>query len=51
MGRADHFRRVQSVWRNAARLGPRHLVLIDEAHLVPHDGEGMYRRLLPSCAR
>ena len=37
---------VQSVWRNAARLGPRHLVLIDEAHLVPHDGDGMYRSLL-----
>jgi DNA repair protein RadD len=40
------FAGVQSVWRNAARLGPRHLVLIDEAHLVPHDGEGMYRSLI-----
>ena len=40
------FAGVQSVWRNAARLGPRHLVLIDEAHLVPHDGDGMYRRLI-----
>ena len=40
------FAGVQSVWRNAARLGPRHLVLIDEAHLVPHDGDGMYRSLL-----
>ena len=44
------FAGVQSVWRNAARLGPRNLVLIDEAHLVPHDGDGMYRRLLQSCA-
>jgi DNA repair protein RadD len=40
------FAGVQSVWRNAARLGPRHLVLIDEAHLVPHDGDGMYRSLI-----
>src|SRR6476660_1677589 len=40
------FAGVQSVWRNAGRLGPRHLVLIDEAHLLPHDGDGMYRRLL-----
>jgi DNA repair protein RadD len=40
------FAGVQSVWRNAGRLGQRHLVLIDEAHLVPHDGDGMYRRLL-----
>ena len=40
------FAGVQSVWRSAARLGPRHLVLIDEAHLVPHDGDGMYRTLL-----
>ena len=40
------FAGVQSVWRNAARLGPRNLVLIDEAHLVPHDGDGMYRSLI-----
>ena len=40
------FAGVQSVWRSAAQLGPRHLVLIDEAHLVPHDGDGMYRSLL-----
>ena len=45
------FAGVQSVWRNAARLGPRHLVLIDEAHLVPHDGDGMYRSLIAElCA-
>ena len=45
------FAGVQSVWRNAARLGPRHLVLIDEAHLVPHDGDGMYRSLIVRAAR
>ena len=40
------FAGVQSIWRSAARLGPRHLVLIDEAHLGPHDGDGMYRSLI-----
>jgi DNA repair protein RadD len=40
------FAGVQSIWRNAARLGSRHLVLVDEAHLVPHDGDGMYRSLI-----
>lgn len=37
---------IQSVYRAAAQLGPRDLVLIDEAHLVPRAGDGMYRRLL-----
>ena len=37
---------IQSVWRNPKRLGVRHLILIDEAHLVPHAGDGMYRSLL-----
>ncbi|GGC68419.1 DEAD/DEAH box helicase family protein [Chelatococcus reniformis] len=40
------FASVQSVYRAARRMGPRDLVLIDEAHLVPADGDGMYRRLL-----
>ena len=37
---------IQSVFRRAAEFGQRHLVLIDEVHLVPHDGEGMYRQFL-----
>src|SRR6516165_5843308 len=37
---------IQSVWHNPQRLGRRDLVLIDEAHLVPHEGDGMYRRLI-----
>jgi DNA repair protein RadD len=37
---------VQSVWRSPQLLGTRHLVLIDESHLVPHEGDGMYRSLL-----
>ena len=36
MGATIMFAAIQSVFRNAARLGPRDLVLIDEAHLVPH---------------
>jgi hypothetical protein len=27
-------------------IGKRNLVIVDEAHLVPHDGDGMYRSLL-----
>jgi DNA repair protein RadD len=39
---------IQSVWRNPQRLGHRHLIIIDEAHLVPHAGDGMYRTLIDS---
>jgi DNA repair protein RadD len=34
---------VHSIYREPQSLGPRDLVLVDECHLVPHDGEGMYR--------
>ena len=37
---------IQSVWRSPQRLGRRDLVIVDEAHLVPHDGDGMYRSLI-----
>jgi DNA repair protein RadD len=37
---------IQSVWRSPQRLGRRDLVIVDEAHLVPHEGDGMYRRLI-----
>jgi len=30
---------IQSIYKKAYDLGQRHLVLIDEAHLVPRDGE------------
>jgi DNA repair protein RadD len=36
---------VQSVWRSPNLLGVRHLVIVDECHLVPHEGDGMYRSL------
>lgn len=37
---------IQSVFRKAHELGRRHLVIIDEAHLVPNRDEGMYRDFL-----
>jgi DNA repair protein RadD len=40
------FASIQSVFRLPEKLGARDLCLIDEAHLVPHDGAGMYRSLL-----
>lgn len=52
LGRRDKrsqvlFASIQSVYRqDGFSLGPRDLILIDEAHLVPRSGEGMYRTLL-----
>ena len=37
---------IQSVYQRAHDLGPLDLVVVDEAHLIPPDGEGMYRRFL-----
>lgn len=37
---------IQSVYSKAAQLGKFALTIIDEAHLMPNDGEGMYRTLL-----
>lgn len=42
----DHqvvFAGIQSVYDKAHLFAPRQLVIVDEVHLVPHDGEGMYR--------
>lgn len=40
------FASIQSVYKRASQIGPRSLVLIDEAHLVPHKSEGMYHKLI-----
>jgi DNA repair protein RadD len=40
------FASIQSVYKKADLLGPRDLILVDEAHLIPHDSEGMYRTLI-----
>ena len=37
---------IQSVYRRAAELDRFDLILIDEAHMIPPDGEGMYRQFL-----
>lgn len=40
------FAGIQSVYKKAWELGFFNLILIDEAHLVPHKSEGMYRTFL-----
>ena len=37
---------IQSVFRRACDLGSFDLILVDEAHLLPPDGEGMYQEFL-----
>ncbi|MEW4530619.1 DEAD/DEAH box helicase family protein [Maioricimonas sp. JC845] len=37
---------IQSVYKRACELDAFDLVLVDEAHLIPADGEGMYRQFL-----
>jgi DNA repair protein RadD len=37
---------IQSVYNKADELGKFDLILIDEAHLIPPDGDGMYQTLL-----
>ncbi|MEI8246825.1 MAG: DEAD/DEAH box helicase family protein [Lentisphaerota bacterium] len=37
---------IQSVYTKACDLGAFDLIIIDEAHLIPPDGEGMYRSFL-----
>lgn len=45
------FASVQSVFRQASRIGPRDVIMVDEAHLVPKAGEGMYQTLLDGLRR
>jgi DNA repair protein RadD len=37
---------IQSVYRRACELDAFDLVMVDESHLIPADGEGMYRQFL-----
>ena len=37
---------IQSVYKRACDLGSFDLVMVDEAHMIPTDGDGMYRSLL-----
>lgn len=40
---------IQSVYKKAEELGAFDLILIDEAHLIPPDGDGMYQTFLQSA--
>ena len=51
LGRRDRhsqilYTSIQSIYKNGRELGERDLVLVDEAHLLPREGQGMYRTLL-----
>ena len=37
---------IQSIYKRAGDLPPVDLVIVDEAHLIPPDGDGMYRQFL-----
>lgn len=39
---------IQSAWSKAGEFGERHLLIVDEAHLVNVNDAGMYRRFLSS---
>lgn len=51
LGRREHdapilFGGIQSLWKKAAMVGWVDLILVDECHLLPKDGFGMYRAFL-----
>lgn len=37
---------IQSVYKKATKLKPFNLIIVDEAHLIPIEGDGMYRQFL-----
>ena len=37
---------INSIYRNPKAVGPRELIIIDEAHFIPHRDQGMYRATL-----
>lgn len=37
---------IQSIYKKAMDVAPRQLILIDECHLVPNEGDGMYQTFL-----
>lgn len=40
---------IQSVYSKACDFDPFDAIIVDECHLLPPDGEGMYRRFLSDC--
>lgn len=54
LGKRDHHAKVvvggiQSVYNRAEELGGFDVIIVDECHLIPPDGEGMYRTFLEAC--
>jgi len=37
---------IQSVYKQGCELGAFDLIIVDECHLIPRDGDGMYRQFL-----
>ncbi len=37
---------IQSIWKKACDLGPVDLIIVDEAHMVPAEDDGMYRQFI-----
>jgi DNA repair protein RadD len=42
---------IQSVWKKACEFDPFDLVVVDEAHLIPPEGDGMYRQFLDDAKK
>lgn len=42
---------IQSIYKRAFEFDPWEIVIVDEAHLIPVGGEGMYRRFLDDCRK
>lgn len=40
---------IQSVYQRATDFDPFDLIIVDECHLLPPEGEGMYRQFLADC--
>jgi len=42
---------IQSIWKRAGELGPVDLIIVDEAHLIPAEDDGMYRSFLADAKK
>lgn len=42
---------IQSIWKRACDFDPFDLVIVDEAHLIPPEGDGMYRQFLADARK
>lgn len=42
---------IQSIYKRACEFDPFDLIIIDEAHLIPPDGDGMYRTFLEDARK